>query len=298
MSPPRRSRASSILHRPQFWVGAITLLIACGWYAVFMFDPMVKTVLMSLQRYNPFNPAASPFIGLAKYSSLMVHERFVTAVSNTLAYTLALYVISIPLALLVSWSLTRAIRTRAVYQFIVFLPVVASVVAVSLLFRMLMNPQSGALNTVLGMFGLPGLQWIYGSEMALISVVLLDSWRSLGFYVVLLTAAMLAVPSEQRDAARVDGAGEWTTFWYVVLPSIMPTLAAVSILTVLSGLQAYVTPTVFGPGPGTSTLMINEFIIEEAFSSSDFSSAAAASVLLFLVMLAMSLVQLRFLRSS
>jgi ABC-type sugar transport system permease subunit len=208
-----------------------------------------------------------------------------------------LYVISLPISLFISWCLANVARGMRFYHFVVFLPVVVSLVAISMLFRMIMNPDTGTLNRILGAVSLPTSDWIFGSGSALFSVVLVDVWKSLGFYVVLLTAAMLAVSPELQDAAKVDGAGGWAVFRHVTVPAIMPTLALVSIFTVFSSLQVYVTPTVLGPGPGTSTLMFNEFIVGEAFESFNMSSATAASVVLFVFMLILTLIQLRLLRS-
>jgi ABC-type sugar transport system permease subunit len=285
------------LRRPQFWVGGVVLLITFGWYGVFVFAPMLKTLVMSFQRYRVLNPAASPFVGFANFTNLFYYDRFWIAVGNTALYTVLLYIFSLPLALGLSWCLAKVTHGRRVYQFIVFLPVVVSLVAISMLFRMIMNPDTGTLNRILHALNLPGSAWIYGSDSALYSVVLVDVWKSLGFYVLLLTAAILAVPRELEEAARIDGAGGWATFRHVTLPSIMPTLSAVSVITVLNGMQVYVTPTVLGPGPGNSTLMINQFIVGEAFTSFNFSNAAAVSVLLFLLMLLVTVIQLRLLRT-
>lgn len=294
----RPSAVRKVLRRPQFWVGGIVLVITFAWYGTFVFAPMVKTLTMSFQRYRVLNPAASPFVGFSNFTNLFVYDRFWIAVGNTALYTLLLYVFSLPLSLLLAWCLAKVTHGRRAYQFIVFLPVVVSLVAVSMLFRMIMNPDTGTLNRILVALHLPRSQWIYGSDSALYSVVLVDVWKSLGFYVLLLTAAILAVPRELEEAARIDGAGHWRIFWHVILPSIMPTLSAVSVITVINGMQVYITPTVLGPGPGTSTLMINQFIVGEAFTSFNFSNAAAVSVLLFLLMLIVTLVQLWLLRTK
>lgn len=286
-----------VLHRPQFWLGSITLVIAFGWYGVFVFHPMIQSFWISLQNYRVLDPDSSVFVGLENFRLLFTYDRFWVAVRNTLIYTVLIYIFSIPISLLLSYSLATVKRGRRFYEFVVFLPVVVSLVAVAMLFRMIMNPDTGTFNRVLSSVGLPMSDWIFGTGSALFSVVLVDVWKSLGFYVVLLTAAMLAVSPELQDAARVDGAGEWSVFRNVTIPSIMPTLSLVSIFTVFNGLQVYVTPTVLGPGPGTSTLMINEFIIDEAFTSFSMSSATAASVVLFMFMLVLTLVQLRILRT-
>jgi multiple sugar transport system permease protein len=283
-------------HRPQFWLGLISLLIAAGWYGVFVFRPVFRGFLMSVQDFKVLDPSSSTFVGLANFRLLFSSERFWTAAGHTLLYTVLMYVFAMPISLLISWCITNVIHGRKFYQFVVFLPVVVSLVAVSMLFRMLMNPDFGLFNTILYNLYLPSSKWIFGADSALPSVVLVDIWKGVGFYVVLLTGAMLAVPADQQDSAKVDGAGPWRVFRHVTVPSIMPTLALVSVFTVFNGLGVYVTPTVLGPGPGTSTLMINEYIVGTAFTSFNLSLASAASVVLFVFVLILTVIQLRVLR--
>jgi ABC-type sugar transport system permease subunit len=298
-SVPRARRTGAIrkaLGRPQFWLGGITLIVAFGWYGAFVFHPMFKSFWISLLNYRVLDPESSVFVGLENFEILFTYDRFWIAVTNTLIYTVLTYVLSLPVSLLFSWCIANVVHGRRFYEFVVFLPFVVSLVAIAMLFRMIMNPDSGALNRIISSMGLPTSDWIFGTSSALLSVAIVDVWKSLGFFVVLLTGAMLAVSPELQDAARVDGAGGWGVFRHVTVPSIMPTLALVSIFTILTGLNVYVTPTVLGPGPGTSTLMINEFIVEEAFTSFNMSSATATSVVLFIFMLILTVIQLRVLR--
>ena len=295
--PERRPGAlSRAVHRPQFWLGLISLLVAAAWYAVFVFRPVIRGFIMSVQDFSVLHPSDSPFVGLANFRLLLSSERFWTAFGHTLVYTALIYVFAVPISLLISWCISNVVHGRRFYEFVVFLPVVVSLVAVSMLFRMLMNPDFGLFNTILYNLYLPTSKWIFGADSALPSVVLVDIWKGVGFYVVLLTGAMLAVPADQQDSAKVDGAGPWRVFRHVTVPSIMPTLALVSVFTVYNGLQVYVTPTVLGPGPGTSTLMINEYIVNTAFTSFNLSLASAASVILFVFVLILTVIQLRVLR--
>jgi ABC-type sugar transport system permease subunit len=296
VSARRPSGMARARHRPQFWLGSISLLIAAAWYAIFVFRPAIRGFIMSALDYVVLDPGSSRFVGLHNFELLFGSQRFLTAALNTVLYTVLVYVFSVPISLLMAWCITNVVRGRRFYEFVVFLPVVVSLVAVSMLFRMLMNPDFGLFNTILYDLYLPTSKWIFGADSALYSVVLVDIWKGLGFYVILLTGAMLAVPADQQDAARVDGAGPWRVFRHVTIPSIMPTLALVSVFTVYNGLQVYVTPTVLGPGPGNSTLMVNQYIVDTAFLSFNLSLASAASVVLFVFVLILTVVQLRILR--
>jgi ABC-type sugar transport system permease subunit len=294
--PVRRSRLRRTVGQAQFRFGLAILVLSGLWYAIFVYRPIIRGLWMSLLNYQVVNPSASTFVGLRNFGALFGYDRFWIAVGNTLLYTVLTYLLSMPAAILLSWCIANVKKGRRFYEFVVFLPVVVSLVAIALLFRMLMNPDFGLINTVLRGAGLPTSDWIFASESALFSVVLVDVWKGLGFYVVLLTAAMLAVPQGLYDAAKVDGAGGWAIFRQITVPTIMPTLALVSIFTIFSGLQVYVSPTVLGPGPGTSTLMLNQFIVDQAFASFNLGLATAASLVLFAFVLVLSIVQLRIMK--
>jgi len=292
----RSKRIRRILVSPQFRLAVPCLVLAFLWYIIFVIGPVFQGFAMSFQDYIVLDPAASSFVGFDNFVTLFTYDRFWTSVLNTVAYTTLRYVAQVPAAVLIAWCISTIVRGRSFYLFVVFLPVVVSLVAISLLFRSLMNPDFGLFNTVLRGVGLPTSKWIFGEESAVASVALVDVWKSLGFFVVLLTAAMLSVSHDQQDAARVDGAGSWHVFYYITLPSILPTLALVSVFTVHNGLEVYVSPTVMGPGPGTSTLMLNQLIVDTAFDSFNLSLATAASFVLFVFVLILTVVQLRLLR--
>jgi multiple sugar transport system permease protein len=290
------ARAKRVLKRPQFWFGLAVLLPTFAWYTVFLYRPIVLGLEMSVLRYNLLDPADSIFVGFRNFENVLSSDRFRIAMGNSFYYALLAYMIGLPIALLVSWCLVSVTRGRRAYQFIIFLPVVLSVVAISMLFRMLMDPQMGTLNYILRSLGLPPSKWIAGSDTALPSIVMVDVWKGLGFTVVLLSTAMLNVPQTLYDAARVDGATGWRLFRTITLPLIAPTLAMVSVLSVLGGLQVYVYVSVLGPGPGTSTLVMNQLIVNEAFMTWRFGFATAASLVLFVVILVLTLLQLRVLQ--
>jgi ABC-type sugar transport system permease subunit len=288
--------AGRVLRRPQFWFGLIVLLIGFGWYALFWYRPIALGLRMSFMKYNLVSPEKSEFVGLRNFQTVFGYSRFWTALRNTFSYSALSYVIGMPVALFVSWCLASVRRARPAYQWVVFLPVVVSMVAISMLFKMLMNPQIGALNRVLRSLGLPGSQWIHSSDTAMLSIVAVDVWKGLGFTVVLLSTAMMNIPQSLYDAAKVDGATGWRLFRTVTLPLIVPTFALVSVMSVMGGLQVYVSVSVLGPGPGTSTLVLNQLIISEAFAEWRYGFATATSLVIFVVILILSYIQLRVLR--
>lgn len=284
------------LRRPQFWFGVGVLAPWLLWYGVFLFRPILMGFWMSVLKYSLLAPAESEFVGLRNFQTVFAYDRFWIALQNTVVYCVLQYALSMPLALLLAWCIVSVRRGRQFYQFVVFLPVVVSLVAISMLFKMLMDPQFGTFNQVLRLLGLPTSLWIAGSNTALISVIVVDVWKGLGFAVILLSTAMLNVPESFYDAARVDGASGWQLFRHVTLPLIANTFAMVSVLSVIGGLQVYVTPVVLGPGPGTTTLVINQLVVDEAFRAWRFGFATATSLVMFVLILALTVIQLRILQ--
>jgi len=294
------ARVGRVLARPQFWFGSVVLVPLAAYYVVFSFSPIVRAFWMSLVDYQVLNPAASPFVGLRHFRQLFSYSLFWPSVKNTLVYAVLLYILVLPPALLVSVCLTSITRGRNFYQAIIFLPVVVSYVAIALLFRMLMDPQIGQFNQILRALHLPTSRFLNGPESALASIVAVDAWKSLGYYVVILTAGMLNIPQEMYDAAEVDGAGSWTCFWRVTLPLLGHTLALVSVLIVMSGLQAFTQVTVLGQGggPGTSTYTMNLLVYNEAFQNMRFGFATAAALVLFIFTFAVTVIQLKLIRPT
>jgi ABC-type sugar transport system permease subunit len=292
--------ARRVIAKPQFWFGCAILVPLTIYYAWFSFGPILRAFWMATVDYQVLNPAASPFVGLRHFRQLFHYSLFWPSVKNTLIYTVMQYLFLLPPALLISVCLTSLTRGRNLYQFIIFLPVVVSYVAIALLFRMLMDPQTGQFNQILRALHLPTSRFLNGPESALPSVALVDGWKGVGFYVVILTAGMLNIPQEMYDAAKVDGAGAWARLWHVTLPLLGHTLALVSVLIVMGGLQAFTQVAVLAQagGPGTSTYTVNLLVYQEAFESMRFGFATAAAFTLFLFIFVITLIQLKLLRPT
>jgi ABC-type sugar transport system permease subunit len=283
-----------VLARPQFWFGLLVLVPWFVWYVIFEYRPILLGLWMSMLKYNLLNPEQSKFIGFTNFATVLSYNRFWIALGNTFLYSILVYALSMPIALIVSWCIVTVKRGRGFYQFVTFIPVVISAVAVAMVGRMLFDPQSGLLNQILIDIHLPTKLWLASSDTAMITLVSVDVWKGLGFSVVLLSAAMLNIPETLFDAAKVDGVNGWQLLWHITIPLIANTTVMVSILNVMGGLQTYVFPVILGPGPGTSTLVINQIIIDEAFQSWKFGFASAISLIMFVIILVLTQLQMRF----
>jgi multiple sugar transport system permease protein len=250
---------------------------------------------MATVNYNLVHPSESTFVGLQNFRQVFVYPLFWTSLKQTILFSILVYVGTLPLALFVSMCLVSVVRGRDVYQFVLFLPVVVSYVAIALLFRMLMDPQTGQFNQILTALHLPTSLWITGDKSALPSIAMIDVWKGLGFHVVILTAGLLSIPEEMYDASKVDGANQWARVRFITIPLLANTLLLESVIMVVGTLQAFTNGEVLGCA-GNSCLWISRLVYAEAFTNMQFGFSTALAFVLFVFILVLTLVQMRTLK--
>ena len=287
------------LRKPQFWFGVTIIIPTLIWYWFFAYQPIILAFRLAVVKYQLLDPAGSPFVGLDNFRQLFENPLFLVSIRNTLVWALFSFVAMLPISLLISVCLVNVRRGRNIYQGILFLPVVISLVAIALLFRMLMDPEVGQLNRILEAIGLPPFQWLSSSDTALATAVGIGVWKGLGFYVVILTAGMLNIPMELQDAATVDGVSGWQRFRFMTLPLLAHTLALIMVILAIGALQEFTGVFVLtNGGPGNATYMYNLLIYQEAFQDIRFGTATAAALIQFVFIIFISILQLRLIRPS
>jgi multiple sugar transport system permease protein len=292
-------KARKTLRRPQFWFGFSLLVPTFVWYWIFAYQPILQAFRLAVVKYQNLDPAASRFVGLDNFRQLFEHPLFFISIRNTLTWTVLAFILMIPLSLFIAVCLANVRRGRNVYQGLIFLPVVISLVAVLLMFRMLMDPEVGQFNQILRALGLPESQWLSDTSSVMLTSVSIGVWKSIGSYVVILTAGLLGIPQEIYDAALVDGANEWQRFWRITLPLLGHTLVLVTVLLAIGSLQEFTLPFILtNGGPGNATFLYNMLIYGEAFTDLRFGTATAAALLQFVFILFVSVLQLKFLRPT
>ena len=288
------SEVRRTLRRPQFWCGAIILVPTFVWFAAFAYVPIARGLWLAVVDYDFLTHSSAGFVGLDNFRKLLLNPLLFVALRNTAVLAAVQFVVMIPLGLLVATGLVNLRRGLQGYQAAIFLPVVVSLVAISLLFRFLMDPDVGIFNAALTALGLPPSRWLSSGDSALLTLAGIDVWKSLGFTSVLLTAGMLNIPSELYDAARVDGVNEWQRFWHVTLPLLGHTLVMVMVLYAISSLQVYTSVYVMtGGGPGNATYVFNLLIVQEAFNNFRFGVAAAAACIQLAIICTITFIQLK-----
>ncbi|SFW65148.1 carbohydrate ABC transporter permease [Amycolatopsis australiensis] len=270
-------------------------------FVVFGAFPLLYTAWVSLHDWNLLE-GDQGYLGLANYGDLLTDPHFYNALANTVGIFLLAAVPEFLLALGVAALLDRPLRGATWWRTGVLLPNVVSVVAVGLVFGQLFGRDYGVVNEVLGWFGVGPVNWqatTWSSHLAVASMVL---WRWTGYNALIYLAAMQAVPGELYEAAALDGASRWRTFWSITVPGIRPALAFTAIAGTVNGLQLFAEPQLFGGGSDAAggndrqfqTLVM--YLYEKGFTHFDAGYAAALTWVLFVLCAGFALVNYRLVR--
>ncbi|KGM15349.1 sugar ABC transporter permease, partial [Actinotalea fermentans ATCC 43279 = JCM 9966 = DSM 3133] len=258
----------------------------------FTIGPMLGAAWISLHEWNLLSPMQ--WVGLDNFADQLGDPATRNAFGNTLAYILGylplVYVGGLALAL----ALNARLKGRSLLRGIYFLPVVSSWIVVALVWRWLLNPSVGVVNWALGLVGIDGPGWWTDPAWAMPSIVLASAWKDLGFVMVILLAGLQAIPTDVIEAARVDGAGWWRRLRSIVLPLLSPSTFFVVVISLINGFQVFdQVYAMTGGGPDASTETVVLRVHALAFRYGEAGGAAALSWLLFAVILAVTVIQVR-----
>lgn len=280
------------------WLFALPFVLVFGF---FMLVPLVSSFAMSFTDFTSRDvrtPFAVNFVGLQQYLDLFADDRFLKSLTVTGTFV----IIGIPITMAVALALAVALnsgigRFRAAFRVGFYAPVVTSIVAVSVVWRYILQPD-GLLNMVLGWVGIDGPNWLNSTTWALPSLILMAVWRNVGTLMVIFLAGLQAVPTEVQEAAVMDGASPWRRFISVTLPLLRPTLLLGAVLISVGYLQFFEEAFVMTQGGPLDSTLSAAFYTFEQFGFGKYGYASAASYVLFLAIALLSLVQFRLLRSK
>lgn len=261
---------------------------------VFLFIPIVFSLAISMSKWDMINPPQ--FVGLRNFTRQMAEDsQFWVSAMNTAVYSLISIPLGIVLALLIAWLLSGNLRGTSAFRSIIFIPVILSMVSVSMIWRWLLNGDYGVLNYFLSLLHIPSINFLGDERFAMLSVIWIGIWKSLGFNVVILIAAFKEVPVSLYEAADIDGANSGQKFFGLSLPLIYPSLFFVMIMSVINSFQVFdVIYTTTQGGPGSSTQVIYYLIYQNAFKYFDMGYASALSWVVFVIVFALTMLQMRF----
>lgn len=279
MSAPLR-RAES---RWALWL----LLPALAGIGLFTVLPTLGSFVLSFMQWDLLG--APRWVGLANYQDLAGDPLFYRVMLQTLCFVLSYVVLDVLLALGLAIALNQKVRFQALYRTAYFLPVVTSMVAGAILWSWIFDPRSGLLNAMLGVLHMGPVRWLSDPHWALPSLVLVSVWKNLGYDMLLFLAGLQAVPSQQLEAASLDGAGAWQRFRYVTLPLLGPSLVMVTMMATIRAFQTFDTVYLMTEGgPHRSTTIIGFWLFQNAFTYFKLGKASALAYVLFAVLVALT----------
>lgn len=290
-------RAMSRRARREAIDGYMMLLPTIIGVGIFFAIPLGVSLYLSLTDSRLFGDAR--FVGADNYLRAFRDPTFYQALANTFWFTIGAMFLSIPPALGLAILLNQPIRGRAFFRGLFFLPVVASVVGVSLVWRYLLNYDFGYVNYALALLGLERRAWLTDADTALWSVIVVVAWRTIGYNLVIFLAGLQGIPRQLYEAASIDGANRWQQFRSITVPMLSPTTFFIVVTTLINCLQVFNEPYALGwtrsnaAGPADSMLTIVLYLYREGFISTRMGYASALAWLLFAMIMVFTIIQFR-----
>ena len=233
------------------------------------------------------------FVGFENYAKLVTNQRFIESVVHTFYFTLLAVIAPLVLGTLAALIFHREFPFRGVLRGIFVMPMMATPVAVALVWTMMFHPQQGVLNYLLSLVGLPPSLWVYSPQLAIPSLVLVEVWHWTPLVMLIVLGGLAVLPVEPYESARLDGASEWQLFRFITLPLVAPFLVVAAVIRTIDALKTFDTIYVItGGGPGTASETINLYLYLQAFAFYNIGNASAVVVVFFVIVLALALVLL------
>lgn len=271
-------------------------------FLVFTIGPVIASFLMSftdLRSADIRSPLAVGLVGIDNYTKLFSDETFQKAAFNTAYFVVIGVPLTMGLALAVAVALDTGItRFRTFFRVGYYLPVVTSIVAVAVVWRFLLQPDTGIVNTLLGYVGIEGPSWLRSETWAMPSLIVMSAWRNMGSLVIIFLAGLQVVPKEMHEAAAIDGAGAWGRFRHITLPMMRPTLLFGGVITMIGYLQFFEEPFIMTRGGPLDSTLSAAYYTYNQFGFGNYSYAAAMAYVLFVVIALVTAVQFKFLGSK
>lgn len=273
------------------WRNLLFVLPFLAVYVVLLVYPLFRGIWISLQEYDMFDQTAS-FAGLANFRRLFADKVFLGTVSNTFVFVLMTVPVFVAIGLALALALNRESKGSAALRAIFFGTSVLSVTIVTIIWKMMYLPDRGLIAGILSVFGLPPIQFLTSQELALPAIALCTLWWVIGLPMMLFLAALQQIPGELYEAAALDNAGRWRSFWSITLPSIRRSVVVVAIYEIVAQFQLFGQAQLLTRGgPNNASRPIVQFIYEEGFQRWNVGYAAAASEVLFLLMAIAAILQ-------
>ena len=280
-SAGRRARTRSRSDRRFFVLAALPAFVVVFLVTIV---PLAAAFGLSFTSYTSANPVAS-WVGLRNYRLLFSDPNVPTVLVVTLLFAVAAVVLETLVGTILALLMARKMRGVSVYRVLYLIPLMVAGIAAAVSWKALLDTSAGWVNSILGVFGIPQANWLASPTLALPSVVIADIWTGAPIVAVLVLAALLGMPEDPLEAARIDGASQLQVVRYIILPAIRPVLGfAVIFRTVDVFRQFGLIQILTGGGPGTKTTTLNYYIYQTVFTYGNISYGSTLAVLLIVAM--------------
>ncbi|CAA9549002.1 MAG: Glycerol-3-phosphate ABC transporter, permease protein UgpA [uncultured Thermomicrobiales bacterium] len=291
----RGSSRRSRLDAQREWVLFILFMLPnMVLFGLFTFWPMVENVRLSTQRWDMISPVRLD-VGLDNYRYLIDDETFHRVLRNTAYFTVAAVGFSLLIGLIVALLLNQPLKFRNGARAVVFAPTLLSGAAIGIVWSYIFDPRYGLMAQVLGWVSVSSPDWLNRPEWAMPAIIIVYVWKNMGFAAVIFLAGLQAIPRDLYDAAKVDGANVWWRFRSVTLPMLSPISFFLLVTSILNTFQAFdIIRVMTQGGPVDSTNTLIYYVYDQGFTYINAGRSAAAALVLFVLMMVITLVQLRF----
>ena len=290
---PAAKKKGMTLHRRNTLVGLSFITPNFVGFFVLNLIPIVFAFWLSFNRWDGYNPME--FAGLDNFKYIFSHKVFQQAVVKTLIFTVCSVLITMVLSLGLAVLINQSLKGIGIFRTAIFFPHVASVVAVAAVWQMLFQKDMGLINEILRFFGVtdvPG--WFASTKWALAGVIIVNIWKSMGYYMIIYLAALQDIPTSLVEAGMIDGANAWQRFWRIKWPLLSnATFFVIMMLTINSFKSFDLIYALTEGGPGTATTLLSQYIYNQSFVSWDYGRASAAAMVLFAIVAVITLFQFR-----
>ncbi|MET8365120.1 sugar ABC transporter permease [Micromonospora sp. NPDC049580] len=260
-------------------------------FAVLTLLPVVVLFYVAFTNWNVFGVAE--WTGTANFRRMWGDASFWTALRNTVYYTVFHIPLTLAAALGLALLLNRKLRGVRFFRTVAFFPYITSIVAIAIVWNQLFSPEYGPINALLGVVGVdnaPG--WTTSSTWSMPAVIIVGTWRYMGYYMLLFLAGLQTIPAQLYEAAETDGASPWQRFVHVTLPGLRHTTFFVTVLLTIESFKVFDLILVMtGGGPGQSTLVLSQYIYQKGFEENQFGYASAVSIVLFTICFSITVIQ-------
>ena len=285
---PSRGTRFLARRRRSYFLFIVPALVVIG--AVIIF-PWVYTLWMSAFDWTIGSTAH--VVGFGNYRKLFTNQRFLESILHTFYFTALAVAAPRLLGTAAAMIFHREFPFRGILRGVFIMPMMATPVAVALVWTMMFHPQQGVLNYLLSLFGLPPSLWVYSPTLVIPSLVLVEVWHWTPLVMLIVLGGLAALPSEPYESARLDGASEWQLFRFITLPLVAPFIAVAAVIRTIDALKTFDTIYVItGGGPGTASETINLYLYLQAFAFYNIGTASAVVVVFFVIVLALALLLL------